>query len=129
MRRGLPFFLSPNSILLFTSPALLADGSSFSPNLNPVAAVGRRTSLLSSLIPAFLAASPIASGLQMTIRLPPRAPRHLPFASSHVSSIAIDQLPSLAAAELLSPWAMSAASPTTMRRSTSGTRTAVRPSS
>lgn len=126
MRRGL-LFLS-NSIL-FTSPALLADGSSLFSGLNLVAAVDHRISLLSSLIPAFLAASLIGSGLQMTIRLPPRAPRHLPFASSHISSIAIAQLPPLAAAELLSPWAMSAAGPTMGRRSTSETRTAVRPSS
>lgn len=46
MRRGLPFIFSPNSILLITSPALLADGSSFFSHLNPVAAVGARTSLL-----------------------------------------------------------------------------------
>lgn len=128
MRRGLPFSFSPNSIL-FTSPALLVDGSYLFSGLNLVAAVGRRISLLSSLIQAFLAASPIVSGLQMTIRLPPRAPRHLPFASSHISSIAIDQLPPLAAAELLSPWVMSAAGPTMGRCSISGTRTAVRPSS
>ncbi|UKZ63018.1 uncharacterized protein TrAtP1_004246 [Trichoderma atroviride] len=43
MRRGLPFFFSPNSIL-FTSPALLADGSSLFCDLNLVAAVGRRIS-------------------------------------------------------------------------------------
>lgn len=128
MRRGLSFFFSPNSIL-FTCLALLAEGSSLFSDLNLVAAVGRRIYLPSSLIPASLAASTIASGLQMTIRLPPRAPRHLPFASSHISSIAIDQLPPLAAAELLSPWAMSAAGPTTRRRSTSGTKTAVRPGS
>jgi hypothetical protein len=76
--------LLANSII-FTSPALLADGSSLSSDFSPIAAIKHRIHLSALFIQAFLVACLIGFGLQMTIRFPLRAPRHLAFASSLAS--------------------------------------------